>query len=270
MSILLNLDSTLSSGNTQTDNFRVVFNQPLNLEGEGGYEIALLQAKLWYSWYNISAENGNNLMRYSTDAGLTWKNVTFPDGQYEISQINDYLHRIMKNNGDYFVNGSGQDDWNIDILANFSTLKVQVDIVSGSNYQLDLASSKIYTLLGFAQIVVTTSQSGTNIANINNDINSLSIETDVVSGTYNNGLAGNVLWTFVPTTAPGTNIDINIINPVYIPVSANRIQSISMRIIDNLGRRVNLNSQPVTYLLALRKTRDNSITNDLLRKLVEK
>jgi hypothetical protein len=268
MSILLNIDSSTLNQNLMSDNFRVAFSQAINLPGE--WECALLQAKLWYSWYNISAEKGNNILRYSTDSGATWNVVTVPDGQYEIYQLDDYLHSVMKANGDFFINASGQEDYNIDIVPNFSTLKVMVNIISGSNYQLDLSQSLIYLLLGFTAIVVTASQSGANLANINDDINSLSIESDIVTGSFSNGLSGGVMYTFVPQTSPGANIFIDITNPIYIPISSNRIQSINMQIKDNLSRRVNLNGQPTTYLLHIRKMRDNSKTNELLEAILRK
>lgn len=268
MSILLNIDSSTLGQSTFSDNIRVTFGQALEIPGE--WECALLQAKLWYSWYNISAEKANNILRYSTDSGGTWKTVTIPDGQYEIYQINDYFHSIMKENGDSFINGFGQEDYNISIEPNFSTLRVQVNIIAGSNFQLDLTQSLIYLLLGFTSIVVTTSQSGANLANINDDINSLSIETDIVAGAYTNAYTSGILYTFVPETAPGTNIYINIMSPIYIPISSQRLQSINMIIKDNLGRRINLNGQPTTYLLHLRKMRDNNRTNELLEKLLAK
>lgn len=268
-SILLNLDSSTMPAGTRTDDFRVTFSQPIQLPGEGGWEIALLSAKLWYSWYNISTENGNNLMRYSTDGGATWKPVLFPDGQYEITAIDDYLHSVMKSNGDFFIDGGGNDAFNINITPNYATIRTDVEIVSLSNYQLDLASSLIYLLLGFGPVIVTATAEGSDIANINNDVNAVNIICDIVTGAYTNGTAGNVLWSFVPKTAPGTNIDIDIVNPVYIPLASIRVQSIGMRIVDNLGRRLNLNGQPVSYLLAIRKGIDNTITNELLRAIAD-
>ena len=134
MSFLVKLDSTTATLlNETSDNFTVDFNPPINLVGS--WEMGLIKANLWYSWYNISAEKNNNLMRYYN--GSIYQNIVIPDGQYTITQLSNQIQSIMKTNGDFTVSGSGVDLFDIILEPNFSTLRVKVTVTSG--YTLDLS-----------------------------------------------------------------------------------------------------------------------------------
>jgi hypothetical protein len=115
--MLLTLDSSSMIGQ-QPNDFTVYFSSPLNISN-GKYEIALLKCNLWYSFYNVSAALGNNVIKYTNTSSVT-KTVTFVDGNYTITQINDYLQGIMFNNGDYNV-VSGVNTYSVNILPNYST-----------------------------------------------------------------------------------------------------------------------------------------------------
>lgn len=66
--VLILLDSTTLQGSFTTDDFQV----PIDIDiSDCRYEIALVKLNLWYSWYNISTDFGNNTLRYSPDGGTT-------------------------------------------------------------------------------------------------------------------------------------------------------------------------------------------------------
>ena len=52
-----------------------------------------------YSRQNISEQYQNNQIKYSPDGGTSWETVTFIDGMYTYSDLNDYLHQYMKKKG---------------------------------------------------------------------------------------------------------------------------------------------------------------------------
>jgi len=65
-------------------------------------EISLTKATLYSSWYNISAKIGNNTISYSIPNGDDTVNLTLPDGTYQITDINNFIHADMHNRGYYF------------------------------------------------------------------------------------------------------------------------------------------------------------------------
>ena len=243
--MLLTLDSSTLQ-NAQPDDFTVDFGIPLRVL-DGVHELALIKCNLWYSYFNVSTEYNNNTIRYITDT-VQVRTVTFPNGNYTITQLNSYLAATMLNNGD--TNS-------IIIEPNYSTLKVKITI--SNNYSLDLTTSSFHLLLGWNQGIYTHDGSldGQNPANINRDINSLLINCDIISASYKNGIMSNVLYSFVPSVPPGANIELVPQNIIYLPIKLpDFVSKIRMYITDQLGRRLNLNNQPVTYLIHIRKRQE--------------
>ncbi len=236
--------------NARSQDFQVSFSPPLIL-GNDSYELALNKAFIWYSFYNISSEYSNTTSAYSPDNGVTYYPLEILPGQYSIDQLNDRIHSIMKANGDYTVSVSG-DVFDINITADFSTLKVQISI--SNNYRLDLTLSDLNLLLGFDKIIVTSTQLGSLVANINNGINSIKISCDILTGSYDNSSNSNVLYSFSPTSSPGSQIVIEAKNLIFIPViPARTISSIRMTVSDQTGRILDLHGEPCSYFLYMRK-----------------
>src|SRR5688572_32510141 len=73
---------------------RTQFNPLIELDAGKKYEMSLLNLETYFRFPNINATN--NHLRYSPDGGVMWFNVIIPEGCYEITDINDYLQRIMK------------------------------------------------------------------------------------------------------------------------------------------------------------------------------
>lgn len=251
MSFLLNLDSSTATNITKTDDFTIFFNDALNLSGD--WEVALIKSNLYYSWYNISAEKGNNVFRYYNGA-LYRTDVTIPDGQYSIDQLNEFVQQVMKDNGDFTLLGSTE-VYDISLEPNYSTGRVRIELTN--NYRFDLQLSDLYLLLGFDQIEVTITSEGVNLANINDDINSLLIHCDVIesSASFNNSISNDIIYSFVPDSIPGTNINVEPRWPIYVPlyVIGNRLKRIRLYLTDNLQRRVNLNGEPFSALLHFKR-----------------
>jgi len=118
---------------TTTEGITVTFPTPLFL-GEDRYELALIKVMLWYSWYNISAQFNNQLLAYSPNGGVTWKQITIIPGQYSIDQLSDRIQALIDANGD---TGS-----NVSLVPDYATLSIQIVLLN--NYQLDLTQSNLY------------------------------------------------------------------------------------------------------------------------------
>lgn len=228
--------------NVDTGDFQITFSPPLFL-GDARWEMALVKAFMWYSFYNIDSQYNNTTAKYSPDAGLTWKNIDILAGQYSIDQLNERIQSIISANGD--------NPANIQILADFSTLKIQI-ILSGG-YQLDLTVSDLNLLLGFDKVIVTTSQLGSDVANINNDINAIKISCDILTSSYDNSANSNVLWVDSPNSGPGTQIKFEANKLIYIPIIPQRsISSVRITFTDQLNRKLNLHGEPTSIFAYIR------------------
>lgn len=249
--MLLTLDSSTLTGQTSHD-FSVDFSSPINVNN-GIHELALIKANLWYSFYNVSTQYNNNTFQYTNNLAQV-RTVTIPNGNYTIIQLNNYLHYVMKNNGDYTV-VSGVDTFDIEIEPNYSTLRTIITLTNG--YIINLSTSKFNELLGWNSGVYSHNGSldGQNVANINNSINTLQIHCDIISQSYKNSVMGDVLYTFVPNKPPGSNLEIvPETELIYLPIRIpDYITKIRMYITDQNNRIIDFNGEPTTYLLHLRK-----------------
>jgi hypothetical protein len=227
-----------------------VFNDPIKIDPAYDYSLALHSANLWYSYYNISATLANNVFTYNN--GVADKTITIPSGNYGISDINAFIHSVMKENGDYTV-VSDADVFDINLIPNYNTLKLQIVITNG--YSINFTGTNFGKLIGFDPQNVTATKYGERVADISNGIDSLAINCDAIDGSYSNGVAGQVLYTFVPSTAPGSNISVQPRSLIFCPVYKNIIRSISITITDQNQNRLDFNGEGSSYLLELRITK---------------
>ena len=100
----------------RSNRIRTRFNPLIQLDKTKKYEMALENLETYYSFPNIDSTNNN--FRYSPDNGETWFEINIPEGCYEITSINDYVVRIMKDNGHY---DSANDAFYITIKPNKNT-----------------------------------------------------------------------------------------------------------------------------------------------------
>jgi hypothetical protein len=94
-----------------------------------GNSIAVSSISLYYSWYNISASLGNNIIQYTwTVAGVTTTfTVTIPDGLYEIDALNAYLQFTMIQNGHYLIDSSNDNVYYLELIVNPSRYAIQLN-----------------------------------------------------------------------------------------------------------------------------------------------
>ena len=84
------------TGESRPDNFRIKFNPPLKLNPIMNDSLAIDRLTMTYSWYNIRSSYKNNTIKYTNDRGANWNTVTFKDGMYSYTDINDYLQQYME------------------------------------------------------------------------------------------------------------------------------------------------------------------------------
>ena len=82
-------------GTSRPGDFTIKFNPSLKLDPEKKHQLALDRLSMTYSWYNIRSDYGNNKIKYTHD-GTNWQTITFEDGMYSCSDINDYIHQYIR------------------------------------------------------------------------------------------------------------------------------------------------------------------------------
>jgi hypothetical protein len=253
MSIILNFESTSLGTNVNPADFTVAF--PRAVELEGVWEIGLLSAAIWYSYYNISSQYANTTLRYYN--GTAWRTVTIQPGTYQLTDINTYLQTTMQTNGDYTTDSNGDPVYHVSITANYNTGCAIVTL--SNNYELDLSVSNLNSLLGFPSEIISTqgATEGPNPVDITNGINCLYIHNSLVDQSYINGNGtSDIVYSFVPTSPPFSLITIQPVKIVFIPLTRKILDQMRVYLTDNQNRPINLNSQPTTYTFILRRNKE--------------
>ena len=219
---------------------RTKFNPLIQLDKTKKYEMALVNLETYYSFPNIDLTNNN--FRYSPDNGATWFNIDVPEGSYEITDITEYIQRIMKENGHY---DTAANQYNITIEPNNNTLKSVVDI--GKNYNVDFTTpNSIRTVLGFNSRIYTEGyHESENIVNILS-VNSLRVTSDVIESSYTNGGTENIIYSFFPNVGPGYKIVQEPLNLIYLPVTLSTISHMETKLVDQTGKLINLRGEELS------------------------
>lgn len=200
---------------------------------KGHTKIALASITMYNSTPNISAANNNNSFSYKWLGGATEFPVVMPDGFYEISDMNNFLHQTMLNNGHYLTEiSTGNAVWFLTMSVNTSTYKIdllsfpmvnsfytpalytQPAGVSGipvwsvpavsANPQFVLPNTLFDNVVGFApgtypaasnNTVITTSSS--TLAPQVNPLSSYLVKCNLVNNPY--GIPNSLIYSFPPS-----------------------------------------------------------------------
>ena len=220
-------------GKSKAEDFVIKFNPVLKLSDDMRHELALDRISMTYSWHNINSEYKNNTIKYSTDSGQSWETVTFVDGMYSYSDINDYLHQYM----DQKNHKTEEGEYNINVTFVLSSYRVIIDMAN--NYQLDLRNTNFEELIGFEQKVISQTEYGSMLPNITNSTDIIHINTDAITDSIVNGINSNTI-AVIPTD--------NLIRSylfsyeprrlLFSPVSSSQISQMRFYITDALGRPI--------------------------------
>ena len=217
-------------------------NRPsLKLNPEKKHSLAIDRLTMTYSWYNIRSSYNNNKIKYSNYRGANWNTITFKDGMYSYTDINDYLHQYMERQNLHTTDQQGSKVFHININFVLSTYRVLISF-SDNKFQLDLRGTDFGSLIGFEKKLITKTEYGTKLPNITNSIDVLNINTTAISDSIVDGINTNTIamipsdnltrsypFTFEPR------------RPLYCPFSSNTISEMRFYVTDSLGRPVDFN-----------------------------
>src|SRR5579863_7466312 len=231
------------------------------LEPRTQYEAALLSLDTYNSIPNIT-EKKNNVFKYSTDSGQTWKIIAFNTGAYELAAINNELKRQLISNGD--------SDSAITITANVSRL-TSIVIIENTAYMIDFGvQNSIGSVLGFgAEVIRYGYNESPNIVDIM-QVNSIIVNIDIIMGSYVNGKSSPAIYSFYPNVAPGYKI-VERPNPslIYYPISRQDISRMRVWLTDQKGDLVDFRGETITIRIHVREVKSRSIESDILKAIIE-
>ena len=264
--IILNSNNIINSGNNQ---FRYTFPTSKNLNG---HHIALASIQLFYSWFNITASNGNNVFQYRWFDNVTYT-VTIPNGFYTVPQLSAYLQSEMISRYHYLVNSSTRTNvYFLEFVTNPSLYSCQINAYPLSQAQ---ATSNSWALPAGATWAIPAQASIANVIIINNNfqkvmginagsypvvgtvttaqaysktsdfcpqvspVNSLMMTCSMVNSPYGNPT--NVIYSFAPEVQFGSLISYQINEFAWVDIASGYHNEIVLSIVDQ-------NLQPVTII----------------------
>ena len=226
-------------GISKPGDFIIKFNPSLKLEPEKKNQLALDRVSMTYSWYNIRSDYKNNTLKYTHD-GSTWQTITFTDGMYSYSDINDYIHQYMVQKNHHSTDSNGNKTYSINLTFILSTYRVLISI--DGSYQLDLRGTEFGDLIGFEKKLITKTEYGTKLPNITNSIDVLNINTTAITNSIVNGINTNTI-AVIPTDNLRRSFPFTF-EPrrlLFSDVSSSNISEIRVYVTDSLGRLVDFN-----------------------------
>ena len=145
--IVLSPYSVKKKGNNKPENFVNKFTKPaIVLDNNYEYAFGLNRIiNMSFTWFNINADYGNQLIRFSSDAGTNFTDMTFPQGVWTYSDFDAYIKKKTVIKATEYPTTLAFDD---------TTFKVTVTLKT--NFQLDLTKSNSYELIGFDKEVLKT------------------------------------------------------------------------------------------------------------------
>jgi hypothetical protein len=179
--IILNSSNLVPNSNNSVFNYRFPAGS-INFKND---YIAVSQISLYNSVFNITKINNNNIFTYTWVDGSV-NNVLFPDGNYELVDINAYMQSIMVSKGHYLLTSSGSYVYLLEIVVNQTRYAYQIN-----SYQISsvIATANTWTLPLSATWVLPTNPINPIFNVLNNSFQSIigfnygSYPNSIITGT---------------------------------------------------------------------------------------
>ena len=194
------LMNTKNSKTNEPYRFKYDLSDKLDLRNPNE-NMALANLSIYYTWKNVKSIYKSNKFKISTP---TWNETfDFPDGSYNIPEIQDYFEYIIKNHQTI------TDTAPILIYANNITNRIVFKIKTG--YKLQLLSKETIKLLGSTSSITDADKNSENVPRLEN-VEVVLVHCNLVNNSYQQHL--RVLFTFVPNKQYGQLISISPISLV--------------------------------------------------------
>ena len=140
--LVLSSHSVKKQGKNKPSDFTIKYNEPIRLNPNKTYVLGLDRIiTMSFTWFNINSDLKNQLIKYSSDGGKTWKDINFPPGTWNYVDFNDHIKEETKT-------GTASNP-SYPITLEFDNTTYKTIITLAANYQLDLRPSNFNDLIGF-------------------------------------------------------------------------------------------------------------------------
>ena len=245
--IVLSSYSVKNKGNNKPEDFATNFTRPIILDNNKQYVIGLNRViNMSFTWFNVNAGYKNQLIEYSSDNGLTFKNITFPAGVWNYTDFNTYIKNLTKK--------KTGDEYEYPITLEFDDTTFRVTVTLAANYQLNLRASNFNDLIGFdKKILASGTHIGPRVPNLSQDTDVLNIHCDLVNESLVDGEETDIIYSFSTSVLrPSYSFALEPQRVTFNPVNKTTISSIRIVITDGKRRLVDLNGADTSFSLILK------------------
>ena len=234
--IVLSSYSVKGQGNKTPQDLTTKFDVPIKLDNNYQYTVGLNRIiNMSFTWFNVNSSYKNQLIKYSSDNGSTFKEITFPAGVWNYTDFNTHIRDITK------IVKDGAENNEYPITLEFDNTTFRVTITLAQNYQLDLSSSNFNELIGFDKgILNSQSNVGPRVPNLSQDTDILNIHCDLINDLLVEGKDSDILYSFSTSVLrPSYSFTMEPLRVTYNPINSNNIRSIRVYITDGKRRLIN-------------------------------
>ena len=246
--IVLSSYSVKGKGNNKPEDFTIKFDRPLILDSNIGYGIGLNRiVNMSFTWFNVNPKYNNQLIKYSSTDGVSWKNISLPAGVWDYVDFNKYIRRETRT-GD-------SDNYVYPINLYFDTTTFRVTITLAENYRLDLTASNFHDLVGFKKEILTQRTNvGSYVPNLAQDTELLNIHCDLLNSSLVDGVDTDIIYSFSTSVLVSSeSFEREPLRVTYSPVNKTTISSIRIYITDGKRRIIDLNGADTSFSLILKE-----------------
>ena len=248
--IVLSSYNVKDQGNNTPQNFVTKFNIPIILDRNYQYVVGLNRIiNMSFTWFNVNSSYNNQLIKYSSNNGSTFNDITFPAGVWNYIDFNTYIKDITK----IVKDGANNNEYPITLEFDNTTFRVTVTLAN--NYQLDLTASNFNELIGFEKEVLKSENNvGPKVPNLSQDTDILNIHCDLINDSLVDGQDTDIIYSFSTSVLrPSYSFTLEPRRVTYNPTNKNIIDSIRIHITDGKRRLIDLNGAETSFSLILKK-----------------
>lgn len=228
--------------------------------GDGQYEIGLKGLYTSHNIPNITARN--NKLHFRLEGEM--REFALPEGIYEFNDIMDSLNHLaafgisqsdlkqLRGGDDVKVPGGNQNS-----IFTLSLNKYTLGSVISTLVPIDFTrDNSIGSMLGFKKCVLEANKSHVSHLPINiSPLNVICVQCNIAGGSYLNGRPTHTVHQFYPSVGAGYKIAETPAHIVYLPVIVRSVNTLSIRLEDQQGQRIDLRGEELTVVLHMRRVR---------------
>ena len=248
--------------NQNPNNLKYRFVEPIRLDKDKRYELALINASIPYSLDNISHTLENNTFRFSINNN-PYQTITIPAGNYSLTNIcNEVIPALLKKN-DAFIVVEETDIFPFTVFINnaIGRVYISVDNTNFTNVEVDFSNnntSTFHKLIGFENELITADKLAENRVDIFSHSSFSIVCTLLDSGlpetTEHINYANQILYSSPFAGEIQGLIEIDPHTKLYFPIEyATTIREINIKLVLDNGTMFETNGEHTDFFIHLKE-----------------